>query len=210
MRSLATATAAVALLFALVGCSTAAPETSITDAAAETTTAPPSQTAEPEEAAETEETTEPSPQPPESERGYLLKEIGEEAGLTGYDDENLVSFTVDAIERDPECSSAYSEKPANGHYLAITVTAQTFPELAEYESGSISFSEWNWEAYSAESVRLNDPVGNGYTCLSTGEMLPADIGPGQKVTGKIMLDVADLHGTVAFVAYGYIGWEWSY
>lgn len=200
---------ATALAFSLTGCAPAVESAPPKDeVSAETTTAPPAETEVPIETPEP--TIEPAPESPESERGYLIKEIGQEASLTGYDQEELVVFTVDAIERDPTCTSGYPETPINGHYLAVTITAQTFPALANNEIGTVSFTEWAWEAYSSSGVRLNDPVGTGYSCLSNGEMMPSEIGAGQKVTGTIVLDVADLHGTVAYMPYTGIGWEWSY
>lgn len=217
MKALTTAAAAIAMLFALVGCSTAIPNTTIDDAAVEATTAPPMESTEPAESAKperpkkkTEAVIEPAPEPPESERGYLIKEIGEEAALTSYDYIDLVVFTIDAIELDPPCTSGYPEASANGHFIAVTITAQTFPELSDAEIDTVSFSEWAWEAYSTDGVRLNDPVGTAYSCLAEGELMPFEIGPGQKVTGKIVLDVSDVHGAIAFVPYAGLGWEWRY
>ncbi|WP_437584270.1 hypothetical protein ACSAGD_03065 [Paramicrobacterium sp. CJ85] len=207
MKAIATAASVVALAFALVGCSTAEePSPPKEEAAAEVTSEPtPTKTpiSSPDETSENR-----ALKTKETERGHLAKEIGEEAWLVDINGNTLITFTVDAIDVDPSCTSTYPESPINGHYVAITISAESTALLdPDYY---FSFNEWAWEAYNPTGTRINDPVGNGWSCMNESDLLPVDIGPSQKVHGLVVLDVTDPHGVLAFVPEPGLSWEWSY
>ncbi|ANG86900.1 hypothetical protein [Microbacterium aurantiacum] len=93
----------------------------------------------------------------------------------------------------------------------LHLNVETTPELADDDFPWISFTQYDWQAYDADGKRLNDPVGNAWSCLDSGEMLPSQIGPGQSVSGWIVLDVAATEGIVVLAMGGSpTGWEWSY
>lgn len=213
MKAITTALTAIAMVLVLGGCAPAvdtepAPPD---DVAAETTTALPSTTEEPPNSDGEDESAKDHDagfEPSKSQRGNIVKKIGEEAGFRDSNGDDLLVFTVDAIDVDPTCSSGYPESPANGHYVAITITAESTPLLnAEYY---FSFSEWSWQVYNTSGVRLNDPVGNAWSCMGEADLLPTEIGPAQKVHGLVVLDVADPHGIVVFAPDPTLSWEWSY
>lgn len=147
-----------------------------------------------------------------SSRGNLLKEIGQIAGTTSSATNAVTSrFTVTDITMDIPCTSRFQSPPKNGHYVGIHLNVETTPELAQDPYPSLSFTPFEWQAYDAEGKRLNDPQGNAYSCLDQGELLPSQIGPGQSVSGWIVLDVASTSGTLVFaMAGGPTGWEWKY
>jgi hypothetical protein len=147
-----------------------------------------------------------------SSRGNLVKEIGQLAGTSALASDVVTSrFAVTDIVLDPECTSGFAEAPANGRYLGIHLNIETTPELAEDEFPWITFTQHDWQAYDAEGKRLNDPVGNAWSCLDSGQQLPVQIGPGQSVSGWIVLDVAATNGFVVLAMAGSpTGWEWAY
>ena len=199
--------ASVALLLVLAACSPAQPD----DSGKMPDTAPVA-TAEP--TPEPTETTEPSEFGAEvkSPRGNLVKDIGQLAGTSSLSSDVVTSrFAVTDIVLDVECTSGFADAPANGHYLGIHLNVETTPELAEDDFPWVSFTQYDWQAYDAEGKRLNDPVDNAWSCLDSGQQLPSQIGPGQSVSGWIVLDVAAPNGAVVLTMGGSpVGWEWAY
>lgn len=54
-------------------------------------------------------------------------------------------------------------------------------------------------------------MGNAWSCFDSGQLLPSQIGPGQSVSGWMVLDVAATTGSLVMtMAGGPTGWEWSY
>ena len=145
-------------------------------------------------------------------RGNLVKAIGQLAGTSSLTSNVVTSrFAVTDLVLDPTCDSGFSETPANGHYLGIHLNVESTPELAEEEFPWVSFTQYGWQAYDADGKRLNDPVGNAWTCLDSSQQLPAQIGPGQSVSGWIVLDVASPTGAVVLaMGESPVGWEWVY
>lgn len=186
---------ALALVLVLAGCSTAANKTP--EKLADTN--PPSATPTAES-------------PSINAHGYLTKQIGELAGhsLTQTDQTPVSSFSVTQIELDPVCSSQYAQSPKNGHFVAVHMNIETTADLARATVPVVSFNQFGWEAYDPEGKRLNDPVGNGFSCMDSADLLPSEIGPGQSVSGLIILDVASPIGSLAYNLGGASGWEWNY
>lgn len=137
--------------------------------------------------------------------------LGELAGTGSITSDAVTSrFTVTDIVLDVECGSGFASAPANGHYLGIHFNVETTPELAAEEFASLYFTRYDWQAYDANGKRLNDPVGNSWSCLDASQELPSEIGPGQSVSGWIVLDVAATSGSVVLAMDGPTGWEWAY
>lgn len=200
------AAASIAVLLTLAGCSAApASDTGKRPDTAPVATATPSP--EPTETADSE-----FGESVTSTRGNLVKQLGQLAGTSSIAGDVVTSrFAVTDLVLDFACTSGFAEAPVNGHYLGIHLNVETTPELAESEFPWISFTAYDWQAYDAEGKRLNDPVGNGWSCLDPGDQLPVQIGPGQSVSGWMVLDVAAPSGVVALTMLGGpTGWEWAY
>jgi len=189
-------------------------------AEASTSTAGPEETTKAEPEAEQDPEPEPAADEPErSDRGNLVKDIGQAAGVTAEDGTQLVNFTVTDIRVDPECTEEafLQEPPANGNFVAVDMAIETLPELAEraeYEA-YVNVSEYSFSVFGPDGMRDNDVDGNGFFCLTDAEQLPPEIGPGEKVNGTVVLDTQYTEGTVvlsgdAFGVYDGAGWEWSY
>lgn len=229
-RSLAATTAVAALVLSACGSDTPdtvagdAPET-VTVTVTETVTAPPEEPAPADETVESETTTEAAPTTaPEdtdfgdrevSDRGNLTKKVGQPGGIV---DEStgatLVEFRLTDIETDFECNSRWAEKSENGQFLALTFEVETFKELADDEwVNTFSMSEYDFTIYDTDGTRENDSRGNAWMCLDDKDRLPSEIGPGEKATGRIVLDTAVREGFVAYSTYGVDGaqgWEWAF
>jgi len=147
-----------------------------------------------------------------NERGNLVKEVGQLAGISLSDDADvaIVQFAVTDLVVDVPCTREFAEPAKNGHYVGIHLSVETTPALAQEDVPSISFSEWAWIAFDAAGKRVNDPLGNAWWCLDTGDQLPPDIGPAQSVSGWVVLDLPTDTGAVVLTHGTTTGWEWAY
>ncbi|MDE0546342.1 hypothetical protein [Microbacterium sp. C7(2022)] len=146
-----------------------------------------------------------------NDRGNLVKEVGQLAGITlGDSDVTAAQFAVTDIVVDIDCTSEYADSAENGHLVGIHLNIETTPELAQDEIGTVSFSEWGWQAFDADDKRVNDPMGTGLWCMDASDQLPSDIGPAQSVSGWIVLDLPTDHGAVVLTMGASNGWEWAY
>ncbi|WP_202380873.1 hypothetical protein [Leucobacter chromiireducens] len=151
-----------------------------------------------------------TPSPAVSKRGNLIKRVGERGGI-GDSEPLEVEFLVTGITVDPECTGEYPQPSKNGHFVKLDFEVATSSEA----QGEFGFAFWKWIRPDGTTANA-DPGqdGNGYMCLAAGEQLPHYIGPGESVTGSVVLDVADPEGTlVAQPAYagstGSWTWEWA-
>lgn len=224
-RAFAFATATTVLI---TGCSTTAPETTteISDSPApvsEPTAASPSTSATPSQVAASapsaandsflaaeidwgESTVSP--------RGAIEKGIGTNAGiaLDEIGETMGVVFQVTEIAIDPECSSEISEAPQNGHYVVMSFDIRTHPELVQTWDTDFWVTAYDFQVFNDDGTRVNDPVGNAWSCLSPAEQVPGEIGSGQRVVGKIALDAPSDSGYIIWSPSGLdgVGWEWEF
>lgn len=147
-----------------------------------------------------------------SERGYLVKQLGQIAGTTTESGETLMQFSVTAIQPNFQCTSEYSEQPENGNFIAITLDVQTTAALAQVEEMPYyNMSAWDFRVIGPDGTRENDSTGSASMCLDSSEALPSEIGPGEHVVGTIVLDSKYTSGALAFVpAWIAGGWEWVF
>lgn len=153
-------------------------------------------------------------------RGDLVKDVGQWAGMISYDQETVVALLrVTEIEMDVECTSQIKQPSENGHFLALTFEVQTAPELAKEAEQGLPASFWispmDMKVFDEDGNRENDSFGNGSLCLDQGESLPTEIGPGEKVRGTIVLDTAFDKGTVTLPLRGADpaspgAWAWEF
>jgi len=179
---------AVPVLFLLAAC-TASPDPVSTPPEPAGTRTTESQPVEDEPAEETsgaaeEPSDEPSPvvsTPPTDERGDIIKVVGELGGMTDANDEWTVDFTATSIS------------------------------LGTCTYGGFSFNPYDFVVFDSNNMRVNDPVGNAYSCLDSTETLPQEMGPSESASGKIAFDVPTETGSIAYrPADVDNGWTWSY
>ncbi|MCP3425013.1 hypothetical protein NBM05_02940 [Rothia sp. AR01] len=148
-----------------------------------------------------------------SDRGYLVKEIGQPSYINDSSGTPAVTFVVTDVVADPVCSAPYAAAPENGHLVRVDVEVETgsAASLEELFYGdSYYFSASDWRFVDTEGVRANttDTVAS-WSCLEPSEQLPIDIGPGERVTGSVVLDLPSTAGTLIYVQPLIDdGWEW--
>ncbi|NDL60181.1 hypothetical protein [Phytoactinopolyspora mesophila] len=181
---------------------------------AEAESAPmPTRETAPDEADETDEPDE--PELPRSQRGNLIKEIGETAGAYNEHDgpeSPWLEFQVTDIEVGGQCTSDYAEASQNGHFLIVSIAASTGSELSESLYGQeVWFDSYEFSVVGADGVTENDVEGNAYMCLASRDEMPR-IGPGENATGMVALDVSAESGTLVFKPWFMdgAGWEWEF
>lgn len=149
--------------------------------------------------------------PSRSDRGNLIKDVGV-AASSSIDGEEIVSFVVSSIEVDPVCSGALAEPAQNGHFVVMSLEAQTTAALAKDVNPQFSFSSGNWKVIAENGTTQNQFASSqaSFSCLDDAERFPISMGPAEKATGKIVLDVVSPSGTLVLHSGSGAGWEWSY
>lgn len=182
-----TVVAAIALAFALTSCSSSTADE-----------------ADPVEA-EKSETQKESEAIPKSERGNIVKQVGETAELRNSNDELLASLTITSIEVDPVCTQEGAMPAENGHLVAVGVD---FESTAAYETGTMILGPWGIKAIDDQGVTMNgDPESNAsMSCISSDEFVNRTPDPGEHIVGTVMLDVPTSSGVLVFNDM----WEWEY
>lgn len=158
----------------------------------------------------------PSPTRKTNERGELVKEIGEVAGMGNPDGKEMtLNFKVTSI-KPIECDAPYATPP-NGIPLAVSLEIETSADFEgpwirnEAESG-IDFSPHYWRGYADNGTRMNTvDTPMVQNCLADPtQILPNWVGPGEKLNGMIILDVTTPTGEVAFEPADGVNWVWKY
>lgn len=149
-----------------------------------------------------------------SDRGNIIRTLGQGAGLSDQSGNQAVSFVLNKITIDPVCTGNYARPPENGHFLALDISAQTFPPLKDlFGSGQFDFGAYNWKLIAANGTTYNGSLNSGPAigCLADAEKLPNRVGTGEKVTGTLILDVPATEGTLVFApTFADASWEWQY
>lgn len=141
-----------------------------------------------------------------SDRGALIKQIGEEAAVVSREGEVLVKFAVTAIDPDYKCA----ETPENGKFVAFTIKAETTPALANEEWPKANFRDWI--AVGADGKQQNgDPQSlASFGCTSEADRFPAELDPSVSAEGVVVFDVAADTGVLVLRLEGVMAWEWQY
>lgn len=158
------------------------------------------------------ETPEPDQPRDESERGNLIKEVGETFGLGSPDSgEPPVTFSVTAIEVDPECTNEWAEPSEYGHFVKIDLEGETTSELADI-GGGLWWGSVAWDVIAENGTTMNGSPATSaaWSCLPDSDTLPQEIGPAERVSGSIVLDVPTPSGIVILTDNPDAAWEWEY
>ena len=152
--------------------------------------------------------------PAKSPRGNIIKKVGEPAGMFLKDTkEPTVNFTIDSIAPVTACSGSYPQPPQNGHFVVVGVTVETTEALSKAPVKTFDVSAYNFKFISKAGTTYNGNLGgSAYSCLANGEGFPiAGMGPAEKVSGKVVLDVPETTGTLVFKdMFGSAGWEYNF
>lgn len=148
-----------------------------------------------------------------SERGYLVKRIGDKSALLKPDGETeIASWTLTGIDVDASCTAEYSQPSENGHFVILSFDVETGKDLIEVHGYPFMLAAGGqWQYYLADGTLWNGaPVyGNAPSCLAQTERLPDSIGASTKASGKIAFDLPTTDGVLVFSDNGGIdGWEY--
>lgn len=147
-----------------------------------------------------------------SSRGNLVKTVGEGASVTDKD-KTVASFVVNSIQVDAPCTNQYAQPSENGHFVALDVSMETDPALAESVNPQFGLAGYAWKAVAENGTTFNGDImtAASFMCLNDEERLPSALGPGEKATGTLILDVPTATGVLVH-KQGFMpaGWEWEY
>lgn len=148
-----------------------------------------------------------------SERGNLIKSIGEGAGATNMAGDQVADFVVNSITVDPVCTGEYPTPPENGHFIALDISIETHPELADEGYPVFMLNPYDMKVVAPNGTTSNASLATvaTYGCLPEGELLPSQgLGPAEKATGKLLLDSEVPSGTLVITNGIGGGWEYAF
>lgn len=148
-----------------------------------------------------------------SARGNLIKRPGDGATVTNANGALLASFVVKSIQVDAPCTGQFAMPAENGHFVLLEIDVETTAALADAPIKQFSLAGYGWKtiAPNGTTVNNNTITGPAFMCLTDGEQLPSALGPGEKATGKVVLDVPNPSGILVHKpAFMQAGWEWEY
>jgi hypothetical protein len=145
--------------------------------------------------------------PPKSVRGNLVAHAGDVLELQ-HNGVKTVVITVKSITPNTDCYSSLFA-PKQGQSVVLDMEITTTPELAQdpYQPFTTIVG---WKAITADGITVNGRIDN-INCVAPAERVPSQIGPSEKVVGKIAFDVPPGAGTLIWWPSGVTsGWEWAY
>lgn len=162
----------------------------------------------------------PAEGPKKSPRGNIIKTLNEPGSITTPDGKTAATFVVNSITVGAPCTGPYPSPtgPENGQIMVLDVTIETTPELGAEGMfpNSFDMNPYSFKFVGANGTTFNGNLATGatYGCLPDEQVLASGgVGPAEKVTGKVVLDVPEPTGVLVFKP-GYIsnagGWEWSF
>jgi len=151
-----------------------------------------------------------------SSRGNIVKEFGQGANITDtlHGDKEIVNFSINSIAPGT-CTEQYAQAPTNGNIVIVDVSAETKPELADAIMKSFTLSGYDFKYIADNGTTFNGNLASTatYSCIPAAETFPsAGMGPGEKITAKVVLDVPAAHGILVLKAPGSntVGWEYKF
>ncbi|MEZ7897580.1 MAG: hypothetical protein QMB98_02045 [Flaviflexus sp.] len=158
---------------------------------------------------------EPEDEGPEiSERGYLVKDVGDRAGVQDPADpkELMAGFILTDIEVGVQCTNPEAQPSKYGTHIALTFEVETSQRMETQLWNSVMISHHYIDIYpdgGGEAQRFTG--GTGPLCLTGAEKLPDEIPPGTTAQGKVVIDSEVTSGIITYEMMGVPGgWEWTF
>ncbi|MEE1619787.1 hypothetical protein ACQ7DA_00100 [Zafaria sp. J156] len=134
--------------------------------------------------------------------------------MANAEGESIVDFVVKDVDLALKCTEQFAEKAENGRLIGLHLDVETHKALGGEDQWIKTFdaSAHTWTFVSAAGTTFNGSLATmpSFFCLADAETLPFDIGPAQKASGVVVLDVPEAEGTLIFEPYGDgLGWEWE-
>lgn len=153
--------------------------------------------------------------PAKSSRGNYIMKAGGKTFATQTDqisDKEVAKFTIDSITKGT-CTADYAQPAENGNIIFVKVTAQTLPTLAESSFPKFLLSSHDFKFVAKNGTTFNGSLSSAatYGCLPNGQEFPAGgIGPDQKASGIVVLDVPQPSGTLLVKSDFGAGYEYTF
>lgn len=150
-----------------------------------------------------------------SSRGNFVMKAGSKAFATQTDsltDKETAKFTVDKISKGA-CTAPYAQPAEHGNIVFVKVTVQTLPALSEASFPKFTMSSHDFKFIAKNGTTFNGSLATGgtYSCLPDAETFPAaGLGPDQKASGIIVLDVPQPTGTFLVKSDFGTGYEYAF
>lgn len=143
-----------------------------------------------------------------SERGNVVKAVGEPAGLTGPDGVPAFELTVTGIAVAGSCPGrGVSVPPENGHFVVVDVLAA----VAEGRGGFMPLGAETFGVVGPDGVtEAGTATTASWGCFEMSQLLPPFVGPGERGAGKVVLDTAHTSGTLVYRPLVADWWEWEF
>lgn len=148
-----------------------------------------------------------------SPRGNLMMEGGDigtiSAGSVG---KVTTKFTVNAIQP-VACNQEYSHAAENGNIIAVDMVVETTPELAQSTYPKYTLSGYDFKYIADNGTTFNGNLSTiaTYSCIPDSEVFPsAGMGPAEKITAKVLLDVPAPHGILVLKSGISGGFEYKF
>lgn len=136
-----------------------------------------------------------------SPRGNSISALGETRSLTlASTGETVLSFTVKDVVP-VTCDYPSDLSPSNGQIMGVLVDMETAPELASTNlRQGLSINALSFKFITTEGTTVGTLSTNMiYNCLlDRSQLVPQTIGPAEKVSGMVLVDVPSTTGTLIF------------
>ncbi len=146
-------------------------------------------------------------------RGNLVMAFGDIGTISdGKSGDVHTEFTVNSITP-VTCTEPYARPSENGNVVAVDITVETTPELAQSAYPKFTLSGFDFKYIAANGTTFNGSLASiaTYSCIPDAEQFPsAGMGPGEKVTGKVVLDVPAATGLLVFESGLKGGFEYKF
>lgn len=145
-----------------------------------------------------------------SVRGNLVQGIGVEAGIGKPGEAPVIKWTVTDIKADVPCTESTALPSVNGHFVVVSIDAETSPAFAPAKLPAGFFHPGNyWSLMDASGITHPQADSDAVYRCRKGDW-PIDLAPGSKYRFQLTFDSPTTGGVLAFAPTGPGGWEWKF
>jgi hypothetical protein len=104
-------------------------------------------------------------------------------------------------------------KPENGNLIALDLVAETTPELAKDSNPTFTLSGYDFKYIAENGTTFNGSLSSAATfgCIDDSLIFPSrGMGPNEKVSAKLILDLPAGHGTLVMLGNSGKGFEYTF
>lgn len=148
-----------------------------------------------------------------SVRGNLIAKPGDVGTLTDQRTNKVTTkFTVDSFA-EAQCTERFAKPSENGHLILVNMTVETTPELVDSSNPRFDISSYQFKYISDNGTTFNGSLGtiSTYSCIADSLEFPMQgMGPGEKVSGAVVLDIPTGPGVLVYTGGTYSGPGFEY